>query len=56
MTKQVKVNPEEIKKLQEQKVQTNELRDGIDAGDRLTGRIISKIGKYFDPEDGEFWK
>lgn len=56
MAKKVKVDPAEIKKLEGQKVKTNETRDAIDAADRCLGRIISKIGKYFDPNDGEFWK
>lgn len=56
MAKKVKVNPAEIKKLQGQKVETNETRDTIDAVDRGLGRIFSKIGEYFDPNDGKFWK
>lgn len=53
MAKKVKVDPEEIKKLQGQKVKTNETRDTVDAVDRGTGRILSKIGKYFA---NDFWK
>ena len=56
MAKKVKVDLAEIKKIQGQKVKTNETRDAIEAIDRGLGRIISKIGKYFDPDDGEFWK
>lgn len=51
-----KISQERIKALQEQKVKKNKAVDAIDAGDRFFGRIISKIGKCFDPEDGKFWK
>lgn len=41
-----KVSDKEIEHLQKQKeVEKNELVDGIDAIDRGTGRILSKLGE-----------
>ncbi len=56
MSKKVKVSSADIKKLQGQNVKTNKSRDAVDAFDRGFGRVFSKIGKFFDPNDGEFWK
>ncbi len=44
MAKQ-KVSLEEIKRLEQQKVEKNELVDNVDAVDRGCGRIFSKLGK-----------
>ena len=41
-----KVSVEEIKRLQQQKVQKNGPVDAIDSADRACGRIFSKLGKF----------
>lgn len=42
-----KVSFDEIQKLKKQKVEDNGPVDSIDAFDRATGRILSKLGKFF---------
>ena len=41
-----KVSTEEVKRLQNQKVEKNELVDSVDAVDRGTGRLLSTLGKW----------
>lgn len=45
-----KVSTMEIERLQKQKVEQNELVDGIDAVDRATGRALSELGKLIYKE------
>ncbi len=52
----IKVKQEKINRLNQQVVKENKTVNAVDAVDRSFGKIFSKIGKYFDPKEGEFWK
>lgn len=45
-----KVSNKEVERLQKQKIEKNELVDGVDAVDRSLGRIPSKLGEALAKE------